>query len=154
MPRFSSRARAGNVVYSSGKIQFSVADAALTNTTANTTYTATEGNSTGTVVLATFSDGDPGATLADYSAPTVSWGGTLVGTPTVWIERASSTATASTWCVKGSATYAEKGTYGITVSLNDVDGSSLNSNKVKFKVVDASLTDTDDEHDVSRDRGQ
>ena len=44
------------------------------------TLSAVEGNSTGSIVLMTFTDGDPSAPLTDFTtATTVNWGGTLIG---------------------------------------------------------------------------
>lgn len=133
---------AGNVVFNSGKTQFKVADAPLRDVTGAKTYTSREGSSTGSQVLATFTDANPYASLSDFT-PTVAWGGTLTATstPTVMLRFVSSTAKVSTWQVLGDATYAHAGKYTVAVSIQDVDGSSLVSKKVKFNVVNAPLTD-------------
>ena len=44
-----------------------------------------EGNSTGNVILATFTDSDPAAQATDFTA-NVNWGGTLIGTPAVAVQ--------------------------------------------------------------------
>ena len=104
----------GSRLATKNEVQFAVADAPLTDATQTTSYSVVEGNRTGTQVLAVFSDGNPYAPLNDFT-PAVTWGGTLVGKPTVTVEFVSATATTSTWRVKGSATYAEAGTYAISV---------------------------------------
>ena len=130
-----------NAILSSGKTQFTVVNAPLSDVTAAKTYNALEGNSTGTHVLTTFTDADPFATLSDFT-PTVTWGGTLVGTPTVSMKQIpTSKGKPSEWEVLGNATYAEEGKYSVTVSVTDMEGSSLTSKKVKFNVEDAPLAD-------------
>ena len=124
----------------SNRTTIDVADAPLTDITPVTVYNAIEGNSVGAVVLATFTDGDPSASLADFTA-SVNWGGALIGTPTVTVQALSQSATFSTWQVVGSATYAEKGNDVVAVSVNDVDGSSLQTSQTSVLVADAPLTD-------------
>ncbi|MBS0261857.1 MAG: IPT/TIG domain-containing protein [Planctomycetes bacterium] len=118
-----------------------VQDAVLTDTTVATTYATTEGRTTGTVVLATFTDANPLSTNSDFSVK-VNWNGTVIGTPTVSVIVVSRTATATLCKVTGSAAYANAGLYRPTVSVFDVDGSTLTSSKTSFKVADAALTDT------------
>ena len=74
------------------------------------TVSAVHGNSTGNIVLATFTDGDPNAVLAELTA-SVNWGGAVVGTPKVWLVLVSRTASASTWQVVGYAVYANPDYY-------------------------------------------
>ncbi|HEY2251016.1 MAG TPA: right-handed parallel beta-helix repeat-containing protein, partial [Planctomycetaceae bacterium] len=119
---------------------FVVAEAPLTDTTNTTTYNALEGNSTGSIVLATFSDANPQA-ANDYVL-SVDWGGTLIGAGTASIQLVSRSATASTWRVVGSATYAEPGNATVSVTVNDVDGASTSTNATRVGVADAPLTDT------------
>ena len=90
-----------------------------TDTTAATTYNAYEGNSTGTVVLATFSDANPQATASDYTVA-VNWNGAESGTTSDSVQLVNRTATASTWQIVGSATYAEPGSHTISVQVTDV----------------------------------
>ena len=56
----------------------------LTDTTKQTAYKAVEGNNTKPQVLTTFTDGNPSSRQS--FAPTVSWGGILIGTPTVSVK--------------------------------------------------------------------
>ncbi len=136
----SIRDKSNNVILSSGKVQFKVADARLTNITPSKTYKSVEGNSTGTQVLAIFKDANPFAPLSDYKA-TVNWGGAVFGTPTVSVQFVSRSATISTWRVLGSAVYQQKGSYTVSVSVKDVSGSTLSIRNTKFSVADAPLVD-------------
>ena len=136
----SIRDKSNNVILSSGKVQFKVADAPLTNITPSKTYKSVEGNSTGTQVLAIFKDANPFAPLSDYKA-TVNWGGAVFGTPTVSVQFVSRSATISTWRVLGSAVYQQKGSYTVSVSVKDVSGSTLSIRNTKFSVADAPLVD-------------
>jgi len=72
----------GTPAIQTSNMSVSVADAALTDTTPVATFDALQGNDSGTLVLATFTDANPFASPDDFT-PTVDWGGTLVGTPTV-----------------------------------------------------------------------
>lgn len=73
-----------------------------------TAVAATEGQSfAGTV--ATFSDADPSGQPSEYSA-TIDWG-----------DGTSSAGTIDGWSVSGSHTYAEEGTYVVTVTISDAD---------------------------------
>src|SRR5262249_39269724 len=121
---------------------FSVADAALTDTTPVTNYAASLNTSTGTQVLATFSDANPGAALSDFTA-TVNWGGPLAGTPTVSVQQVSSSATASTWEVLGSATYSAEGTFTVRVTVIDDGGQTVSTSNTSFTVGDV-VTNTND----------
>jgi hypothetical protein len=116
-------------------------DVGLTDTTPITTVTAVEGNSTGNVVLATFIDGNPAAQASDFTA-TVNLGGAVVGTPTAAVQLVSTSSAGSLWQVVGSAAYAEKGTYTVTVSVNDTEGGRFTTAKTTVNVADAPLTDT------------
>src|SRR5262249_5032529 len=95
----------------------------------------------GNVVLATFSDGDPAATSTAFT-PSVDWGGALLGTPTVSVQPVSTSASASNWEVVGTATYAEKESVTVAVTVDDADGGSLNTCQTTFSVADAPLNDT------------
>jgi hypothetical protein len=88
----------------------------------------------------TFTDGNPNAPASDFPLANISvnWGGALIGTPTVSIQRVDST----TWQVLGDATYAEKGVFSVTVTVLDVNGSSVSGNPTTFVVADAPLTNT------------
>jgi hypothetical protein len=99
--------------------------------TAGSNMTGTEGTSiSGTV--ATFSDADSGASASEYSA-TINWGdgktstGTISGTP-------------SQFKVTGSHTYAEEGSFTITVTITDVDNSANTATvSEKATISDAAL---------------
>jgi len=101
--------------------------------TGGLTFTGTEPASvTGTV--ATFTDPDPASRASEYSA-TISWGDGNTSTGTI------SGPTGGPFTVTGSNTYADEGTYPITVTITDTDNTS-NSAKVTdtASVGDASLT--------------
>ena len=100
-----------------------VATTSLTDATSPATYSVTAGRSTGSQVLATFTDGDPVGPASDFT-PTVNWGGTVIGAPSVSVQPVSGAAAASTWEVVGSAVYAAQGTYPISVKVQDVGGTS------------------------------
>ena len=128
----------GSNVHSS-KTTFNVADAPLVDTTLPKTISSVFGSNTGTVVLATFTDGNPLAPLSDFTAsvdwaPGVNTIGTLTGTPTVSVQLVSRSATSSTWQVVGSATYAKIGSYSPVVTLNDIDGAVLQTAKTTFNI--------------------
>ncbi len=129
---------------SSPSFTVSVADAPLTDTTPVQTLPATEGNPTGSQVLMTFNDGDPNATLSDYEAPIVNWGGALQAgtTPSMSIQEVSVSGGASHWEVLGNAIYAEPGMYNVSVTVNDVDGNSASTHNTTFNVADAPLMAT------------
>jgi hypothetical protein len=66
----------------------------------------------------------------------------------------SQTAGLSTWEVVGSATYAEKGLYTVTVTVNDIDGTNtLTTRNTSINVADAHLTDTTTAGTVNATRG-
>ena len=131
----------GSVLTSSGKIGFKVADAAVAMQRRPPSIIPWKGTAPEAKVLATFTDGNPNALASNFAA-TVAWGGTMIGTPSVAVQFVSRTVATSTWCVKGSAVYATKGTYAVRVNVTDVGGSSLaSSNKVQFKVSKAILAD-------------
>jgi PKD repeat protein len=127
---------------STNQTTFLVADAPLTDITTAANFAATEGNHTGTQVLMTFTDGNPNAPASDFPLANISvnWGGALIGTPTMSIQRLDAT----TWQVLGDAVYAEKGTFAVTVTVLDVDGGSVSSQtgNTTFIVADAPLTNT------------
>jgi hypothetical protein len=92
-----------------------VSDAALTDRTGTTALSSQEGASTGDQVVGRFSDADPGATPADYTA-IIYWG-----------DGSSSPASAitqsgGTFSVHGSHTYAEEGAYHPYAVVTDNDG--------------------------------
>ena len=108
-----------------------VADAALDVTVAS--VTATEGASF-SGQLATLTDTDPNGAAADYSI-TINWG-----------DQSSSGGTAAAnasggFMVSGTHTYAEEGTYAVTVFIADAGGATITSMTTAV-VADAALTAT------------
>ena len=130
-----SDVRGGN--FSSSQTTTSVADAPLSDTTVAATLNATAGVSTGSIVLATFTDGNPYASVSDYTA-TVDFGGPVSGTPTASIQFVSSTGGVSTWKVVGNVMYASAGSYTVTVAVNDAEGAGMTTNKTHVAVAAAS----------------
>jgi hypothetical protein len=102
-------------------------------TATGTTVSATEGASfSGTV--ATFTDPDTKATASEYSA-TIEWGDSTTTTGTI------SGPTGGPFSVGGSHTYAEEGSYTITVKITDVDESANSATATSTaKVADAALS--------------
>jgi hypothetical protein len=96
-----------------------VADAALTG--AAVPISAFRGQPF-TATVATFTDGNPNAPLSDFTAM-INWGdGTPTTTVTVSINPSGG------FMVTGTHTYARKGPYTFTVTIFDVDGSTLTLN--------------------------
>ena len=118
-----------------------VTEAELTDTTPVSGVNATEGSSTGNVVLATFTDGNPNADPS-YFTPVVNWGGTVIGNPSLSVQMVAQGTDNSTWEIVGNATYSAAGNYATTVTVNDADGSSVQTGNTSFQVADAPLTDT------------
>src|SRR4029077_18954643 len=116
-----------------------VADAALTAT--GTAVGATEGNSFSGQVT-NFTDANPTAPLTDFTTGTggasINWGdGTSATSGTVTQPGGSGTA----FIVSGSHTYAEEGSYTVTISITD-KGGSTKSTTATATVADAALTAT------------
>jgi Ca2+-binding RTX toxin-like protein len=109
-----------------------VADAPLTATAAN--IIATEGTSTGQVTVATFTDANPDATAADFTA-TISWGDGTTSAGTV------AAASGGGFSVDGAHSYAEEGQYTVGVSIDDQGGSTADTSGTAT-VANASLTPT------------
>jgi hypothetical protein len=72
--------------------------------------------------VATFTDGDPSATAADFTA-TVTWGDGAVDTITS--AGGGITESGGTFAVNGSHTYTQAGTYPFTVSISDGAGTQV-----------------------------
>ena len=113
---------------SAGAAQATVLDAPLSSSN-GTEITGVEGNTTGTVLLGTFTDANPGATLADFTTPpgsvVVNWGD---GSPPATLTAANLTMSGSpagvVFSVTTAHTYAEEGTFAYTVTVADDGGSA------------------------------
>jgi hypothetical protein len=127
-------------VDSTGKLQRSndvdktwTGDLAITAT--GTSISATEGAPFSGVV-ASFSDPDASATAAEYTA-TIDWGDSTTSSGTITASGPGA------FNVSGSHTYAEEGTYTITVVINDVDTASNSATALSRATVgDAALSGT------------
>lgn len=91
-----------------------IADALLTAN--SSAISGTEG-ATITPTVATFTDANPNATAADFSA-TINWGDGTTTAGTVVLQKDGS------FAVDGVHTYAEEGNYQVGVTINDVGGST------------------------------
>jgi hypothetical protein len=124
-----------------------VQDAPLTDATPNQTFTAVEGNSTGTIVVAVFNDHNPSAPASDFGngLPTpnllIDWGDSTTSNGSI-VQIAPSAAGVSTWEVLGSHTYDDFGTFSVHVMVTDADGAILpTTNGTHINVADAALAD-------------
>ena len=95
---------------------------------------ATEGAAFGGVAVATFSDGDQNTAPSTYSA-SINWGDAMTSAGTVTGKRSTG------FTVSGSHTYAEEGSYTVTVQISDLDGNSVSASGTAT-VTDAALTAT------------
>jgi hypothetical protein len=101
-------------------------------TASGTTVSATEGAKFSGKV-ATFSDPDTSATASEYTA-TIEWGDSTSSTGTV-------SGSGGSFAVSGEHTYAEEGTYTITVKITDVDNASNSATATSTaNVADAALS--------------
>ncbi len=119
-----------------------VLDAQLTSSN-GTEITDIEGNTSGTVLLGTFTDANQGATVADFTtAPgstVVNWGdGSAPQTLTASNLTAVGTPEGVIFTVSAAHTYAEEGTYAYTVTVTD-DGGSVTIFSGSAIVADAAL---------------
>jgi uncharacterized protein (TIGR03118 family) len=99
----------------------------------STTFTPTEGQSF-TGAVGTFVDSNTGATKADFTA-TIHWGDGSTSTGTV------SGATGGPFTVNGTHTYAEDGSYKVTITVQDVGGSATTLESTA-QVAEAGITGT------------
>jgi hypothetical protein len=109
-----------------------VADAALSAKGAS--IGGTEGASTGTQTVATFTDADPNGTASDYTA-IINWGDGQSSAGTVVPNGAGG------FDVKGSHTYAEEGTYTTMATVTDAGGSIATATG-SATIADAALSST------------
>src|SRR6516164_1239313 len=93
---------------------------------------AIEGNAV-TATVATFTDGNPSATTADFTA-TINWGDGTSSAGTI-------TETNGVFSVAGTHTYREEGSDPISVTIKDVDGSTATASSTAT-VADAPLSAT------------
>jgi cyclophilin family peptidyl-prolyl cis-trans isomerase len=115
---------------------------ALTDKSTAVASTGTEGGAVNNVIAATFTDSNTGDHSADFTAAnggsaTIHWGDGQTSTGSVAFNASS-----SIYTVTGSHTYAEQGTFNVTVDLSDGKGSSLTGvGKTTVTVGDAPLQD-------------
>ena len=103
-----------------------VVDAKLNGTTGNQ-ITGVEGNSTGTVLLGSFTDDDPAATVADFTSgagsTVINWGdGSAPQTLTAANYAVFGTPNGVTFTISAAHTYSEEGTYPYTITVTDTGG--------------------------------
>jgi hypothetical protein len=97
-----------------------------------TSIVATEGRAFAFVKLAGFSDADENASAGMYSA-TIQWGDTTSSPGAVAADGSGG------YSVRGGHTYAEEGSFAITVQISDLDGNSTTASG-SARVLDARLT--------------
>src|SRR5262249_58170577 len=91
--------------------------------TAGSDITATEGASTGDIVVATFTDATPGDHTGDFTA-SINWGDGNTSTGTVSYDAGT-----ATYSVTGSNTYADEGSFAVAVHIADLGGASAEDRK-------------------------
>jgi Kelch motif len=99
-----------------------------------TSLSAAEGAAFSGVAVATFSDADQNTAPSTYAA-TINWGDASTSAGTVTGNRGSG------FTVTGGHTYAEEGSFTITVQISDLDGNSVSASS-SATVTDASLRAT------------
>ena len=119
-----------------------VADATIT--ASGTSISGIEGNSTGSVVIATFIDADPKSTVADFTTGNgsvkVSWAD---GSALQTLPASALTSTGSPngvlYTVTAAHTYPEAGHYQLTVTITDTYGAMTSANS-QATIADAALS--------------
>jgi PKD repeat protein len=81
------------------------------------TLTSVEGQDTGSVTVATFTDADPGAAAGNFSA-VIAWGDGTTSAGTIAADGHSG------FVVSGSHTYAEEGSFPVSVAISDAGGAA------------------------------
>jgi ELWxxDGT repeat protein len=117
----------------SGSLTVSVADAVL-GSLVLTKIQGTEGKNTGTLKVASFHDTNSGAPAADFTAA-IAWGD---GTTTTVSGGGLVALGNGNFAVNASHTYAEEGTYTLSVQILDDGGASLSASRT-VGVADARL---------------
>ncbi len=117
---------------------------ALLSSSNGTAIKGIEGNSTGNVLLGTFTDANQAATVADFTTSggsvVVKWGdGSAPQTLTAADLTSSGSPNGVTWSVNAAHTYAEEGTYPYSVAVTD-DGGSATTFSGTAVIADAPLT--------------
>ena len=115
----------------SASTTMTVSDAALTAGSTSVTSSTENGSTTSSASFG-FTDANPNATVSDFSA-TINWGDGSSSNGTV------SAVSGGGFAVNGGHTYAEEGSYKVTVSVNDTGGQSTSGNATA-SVADAALT--------------
>ncbi len=119
-----------------------VADAPIT--ASGSSISGIEGTSTGSVIIATFSDANPGATVADFTTGTgsivVNWGdGSAPETLPASAVTSSGSVNGVLFTVTAAHTYAEEGHDQLTVAITDDGGAKASANG-SATIADAALT--------------
>ena len=117
-----SGADAGNyqLAWTSASTTANITPAAVVDVSASATASATEQASMGDLVLATFTDPDTDGTTADYSG-TIHWGD---GQASPFRSSAVQLNGDGSFSVHGSHTYAEEGSYAVTVDVRTATAAS------------------------------
>ncbi len=111
----------------SGGLPFTVTDALLTLTSVNAPARATEAAGTGLYPVATFSDGNTGAPVTDFTA-IIAWGD---GTTSTITSTNGLIGSGGSFVVLAGHTYAEEITTAtvLSVQILDIGGASLSANR-------------------------
>ncbi|MBY0522985.1 MAG: hypothetical protein K2R98_06285 [Gemmataceae bacterium] len=115
-----------------------VNQAPLTDTTPSpNVFGGAKGISTGSRVLASFTDPRPGTTAANYAGTTVNFGGSVSASTFTVVQVGP-----GSFQVVGSATYLNAGLYFVSVNVASDDGRGFFDSNTRFAVADAPLIDT------------
>ncbi|MFN0053580.1 MAG: hypothetical protein ACKV0T_15480, partial [Planctomycetales bacterium] len=134
----------GNMV-DTASASFRVGDAPHTDTTPEQTILATEQVASSNVVLMTFTDDNPLASVRDFFVTSLNWGGELARQLPVLsiVSDRFAAGKGSGWMVLADAiTYARAGNYSVSLTVQDIDGGVVTTDKTQFAVIDAKLRDT------------
>jgi hypothetical protein len=135
-----------NYLPSIDSVTETVTPATLTDTTAPTVISATEGVASANVTLMKFTDANPDASASNFSIASVNWGAAPIGAAPKLsvIPDPLYSGSGSGWIVVAdSVTYPEPGSYPVSLTIDDdSDGNSVRTSNTSFSVVDAALMDT------------